>query len=333
MRILALSDLFITKEMMENGFKVFRDLGHEVEIREWKHPDLKALQHDNLLVEQKGADAVELPAGLVDDIGEFDMIVVQFAPLGKEVIARADKAKYIGVLRAGTENISAPAAAAKNVEIIPTPGRNARAVAEFTVGMMLSETRNIARAHAAMKEARFRKDFPNSAAIPEIGGKTVGLIGYGNIGSLVGHFLSAFDCKLLVFDPYLASSPEGVEKVDSLDRLLAEADIVSMHMRLTDDTKHMIAMPQFKQMKKSAYFINTARSGLVNQNDLTKALADGIIMGAAIDVFDKEPVPADDPILQLDNLTLAPHMAGSTIDAFSNSPKLFAERFIKSHLS
>lgn len=333
MRVLAIADLLINAAMMEKGFKELRDRGHEVVIREWLHQDVKTLQHDNLIVEQQSANAIALPDDLVRDIADFEMVVVQFAPMGRAVLSRAGKLKYVGVLRAGTENVDAAAAKEHGIEIIPTPGRNARAVAEFTVGMILSEMRNIARSHAALKQAVFRKDFPNADAIPELGGKTIGLIGYGNIGSLVARFLSAFDCRILVYDPYLKDRPSEVEMADSLEVLLAESDVVSMHMRLSDESKDMISLPQFKMMKRSAYFINTARSGLVKQDDLVTALSGKLIAGASIDVFDREPIPAGDPILALDNITITPHLAGSTIDAFSNTPRLFTERFVKSHLS
>lgn len=328
MRVLAIADKFIPADMMKAGFAALERLGHEVVVREWFHPDVKALQADNLAVEQRGADAVELPAGLADDIGGYDMLVVQFAPVGGRLIARAGRLKWIGVLRAGTENVDAAAAAAAGIEVVPTPGRNARAVAEFTVGMILAETRNIARAHAAMKHNRFRKDFPNADAIPEMSGKEVGLIGLGHIGGMVARLLSSFDCRLLVYDPFLKEAPAG-----DLDSLLSRADVVSIHMRLTGDTRHMIGERELGLMKPTAYLINTARSGLVDENALVEALRAKAIMGAAIDVFEKEPLPAGHPFLGLDNITLTPHLAGSTRDAFANTPGLFCERFINDRLS
>lgn len=331
MRILAIADLLLTVEMMEHGFDALKAEGHEVIIREWKHPDIKTLQADNLIVEQQGANAIDLPDDLIHDIAGFDMVIVQFAPIGAKLIAMAKKLRYIGVLRAGSENVDSKAAEAKGMKVIATPGRNARAVAEFTVGMILSETRNIARTHAAMRQGIFMKDSPNSQAIPELYRKVVGLIGFGYIGSLVAHFLSVFDCRVIVYDPYLKEKPTGIELVGSLDKLLAESDIVSMHMRLSSDTQRMIGANEFKLMRKNAYFINTARSGLVDQSALVEALRTKTIMGAAIDVFDREPIPPGDPILSLDNITLTPHLAGSTRDAFANTPLLFSERFIRDH--
>lgn len=333
MRVLAIGDAFIPAEMMRPGFAALEKLGHEVVVRQWRHPDIKALQADNLIIEQRGPEAVGLPPDLTADIGEYELLVVQFAPVAKDVVARGKKLRQIGVLRAGTENVDAAAARSAGIEIIATPGRNARAVAEFTVGMILAETRNIARGHAALKAGNFRKSFPNSDRIPELYRKKVGLIGLGHIGGLVAEFLRGFSCDILVFDPYLDKAPAGVRKVDDLAELLAEADIVSMHMRLTDETRHMIGAAELALMKPSAYLVNTARSGLIDEKALAAALENKQIMGAALDVFDNEPIPEGDPLLRLDNLTLSPHMAGSTYDAFSNTPALFCERYIKTRLA
>lgn len=202
-------------------------------------------------------------------------------------------------------------------------GRNARAVAECTVVLMLSEIRNIARAHAALKQHVWLRDFPNRDAIPELNQKTVGLIGYGAVARLVAHYLVAFGSRLLAYDPYCTADPAPATLVD-LPQLLQQSDIVSLHARLTADNRHLIGRSELRQMKKTAVLINTARSGLVDEAALAEALANHTIMGAAIDVFEQEPVPEDHPLLALDNVTLTPHLAGSTIDAFRGSPGLMA---------
>ena len=162
MKCLAIADLFITKEMMEQGLKTLIDNGIELAIREWRHENLEALQKDNLAIEQQGSEAVCLPENLYDDIDQYEVIITQFAPIGQKVIEKATNLKLIGVLRGGVENIHINEAKARGVEVIHTPGRNARSVAEFTVGMILSEIRNIARSHAALKQGDWRKDFSNA---------------------------------------------------------------------------------------------------------------------------------------------------------------------------
>ena len=330
MNILAIADKFIEKDIMEKGLKLFKENGHTLVVREWHHKDIEALQYDNLIIEQKGANAIELPNDLISDVENYDLIIVQFAPIGKEVIKKANKLKYIGVLRGGIENVDIDEAKNRGIEVLNTAGRNARAVAEFTVGMILSEIRNIARAHSSLKNGIFRKDFPNSSSIPELLNKKIGIVGFGAVGQLVYKFLSSFGCQFIIYEPYLKELPVNEKKVE-LEELLKESDIVTIHMRLTDKTYHMIDDKELRLMKKEAYLINTARSGLVNQSSVVNALKENRLMGAAIDVFDNEPIPKDDPILKLDNLTITTHLAGSTKDAFTNTPILFTEIFLKKY--
>ena len=323
MNLLAIADNFIDAETMYNGLKSLEEFDINIEIRNWYHKNQKDLQRDNLLIEQNGPEAVELPDELLNDLEKFDIIIVQFAPVSKKLMSQAKNLKLVGVLRGGTENIDKDYAKQNNIKVLNTPGRNARAVAEFTLGMILSEVRNIARSHYALKNNEWRKDFPNSSYIPELNGKTVGLVGFGHIGQLVAGYLKAFGSNIIAYDPFFKGTFEGVEIVD-LDTLLNNSDIVTIHARYTKDTHHLIDERELSLMKKNAVLINTARSGLVNQDALVKALKEHRIFGAAIDVFDNEPIPEDDEILKLDNITITPHIAGSTKDAFSNSPKMLA---------
>ncbi|GAF13948.1 D-3-phosphoglycerate dehydrogenase [Bacillus sp. JCM 19045] len=215
----------------------------------------------------------------------------------------------------------------RRITVLNTPGRNARSVAEFTVGLLFAEMRNIARSHAAMQAGNWRKDFPNSAAVPELEGRTIGLVGFGHVGQLVGKFLQGFDARIVFFDPYF-NGVTSFEQVD-LNTLLHEADVVSLHGRLTEETAGMIGARELTQMKQTAILINTARSGLVKEPDLIHALQTNEIAGAAIDTFDQEPLEADSPFLKLDNVTVTSHMAGSTSDAFRNTPKKLAIRVLK----
>lgn len=323
MNLLALSDLYIPADIMRRGLAELEPLGVRVEVRHWELPDLVALQQANLAIETGGPDAVPLPGALTDGIERFDLLVVQFAPVGGAVIERAARLKVIGVVRGGTENVAVEAATRRGISVLNTPGRNARAVAECTLGLMLCEVRNLARAHAALVAGQWRRSFPNSAAIPELCGKTVGLVGYGAVGRLVAGYLAALGSRILAFDPYCEGDPAPASLCD-LDALLAESDIVSIHARLTPQTRHLIGRRELGRMKPTAVLINTARSGLVDEAALAEALRDRRIAGAALDVFDVEPLPADSPLRGLDNVTLTPHLAGSTIDAFLNSPRLLA---------
>lgn len=328
MKCLAIADLFINKAMMDAGLNALRDKGIDVEVREWSHDSIEKLQEDNLRVEQEGAEAVTLPAALLEGADDFEILITQFAPVNTAVLDKLPKLKYIGVLRGGVENVNQQVALARGIEVMNTPGRNARSVAEFTVGMMLAEMRNIARSHDALRDKFWRKDSPNHQAIPELGGKVVGLVGLGHIAQLVAGFLSAFGTEIIFYDKYV-SGHERYEKVDTLDELVTRADVVSLHARMTPETENLINAHHFGLMKSSAIIVNTARSGLINERDLIDALQAGKIMGAALDTFDDEPLPDDSAFYLLNNVTITPHIAGSTLDAFSNSPKLFAEILLK----
>lgn len=327
MKVLAFGDNLINVSMLKNGLTALEDAGMDVTIRDWSHKNTEALQKDNLIVEQQGANAVEVDNSLLDGIENFDVIITQFTPIGKKIIDKAKKLKYIGVLRGGIENVDTDYAKEKGIKVLNTAGRNARAVAEFTVGMILSETRNIARTHAAMENDIWLKDFPNKENIPELGGKTIGIAGFGHIGQLVAQFLKGFDAKIIFYDKYV-NDPKGFEQVDSLDALIKRSDILTIHMRVTPETEHIINAKRISELKPSSYFINTARAELVDENALLNALEENKIAGAAIDTYNDEPLPADSRFLKLKNVTLTSHLAGSTADAFRNTPKLFAERFL-----
>ncbi|MBN2476394.1 MAG: 2-hydroxyacid dehydrogenase [Pirellulales bacterium] len=323
MKLLAISDTYIPHEFMEQGFAGLRALGVEVEVRRWEHPTLVDLQQANLLIENGGPEAVALPPEVTDDVAEFDVVSVQFTPIGRRFIEAAENLKVIGVLRGGAENIDVAYATGRGIAVLNTPGRNARAVAECSMGMILSEIRNIARSHERLKHGVWQRTFPNSDAIPELNEKTVGLVGYGAVGRLMAGYLHAFGSRVIACDPYCQGDPAPAELVD-LETLMKESDVVSIHARLTEETYHLIGKEQLALMKPRAILVNTARSGLVDEQALVEALSQRQIMGAALDVFDTEPLPADHPLRRLDNTTITPHLAGSTIDAFRNSPKLMA---------
>jgi D-3-phosphoglycerate dehydrogenase len=321
MKLLAISDTYIPADFMRDGLSELGDYGIDVEVRHWRHDDLIGLQQDNLAIETGGPEAVELPGSITRDLDPFDIVVVQFAPISSSFIERAQSLKLIGVLRGGVENVAVETATRKGVSVMNTPGRNARAVAECTMGMILAEIRNIARSHADLRRNKWHRSFPNSDAIPELCGKTVGLVGYGAVAQLVAGYLKAFGSRIIAFDPYFAGDPAPAELVN-LVFLMKNSDIVSLHARLTDESYHLIGEKELAMMKPTAVLVNTARSGLVDEPALARALEDKRIAGAALDVFDEEPLPADHAFVRLENVTITTHLAGSTIDSFKNSPRM-----------
>lgn len=325
MKLLAISDTYIPAAIMRQGLESLADVGLEVTVRRWEHPTLVELQQANLVIEQEGPNALPLPDDVLDGIDAFDILLVQFTPVGQRTIELATRLKLVGVLRGGTENVDLSCATARGICVLNTPGRNARAVAECALGLMLSEIRNLARSHAALKAGQWRRDYPNSTAIPELRGKTVGLIGYGSVAQLVAHYLVAFGSRIIAYDPYFRGDSQPATLVD-LPTLLEQSDIISLHARLTEENHGLLGRKEFARMKSSAVLINTARSGLVVEEALVEALSQRRIMGAALDVFDVEPLPSDHPLMKLDNVTITPHLAGSTIDSFYQSPVKMADQ-------
>jgi D-3-phosphoglycerate dehydrogenase / 2-oxoglutarate reductase len=323
MKLLALSDEYIPPAYMQAGLAPLGGLGVELEVRHWAHPSLVDLQAANLAIEKGGPEAVALPPALVENAQEFEIVVVQFAPLNRKFIQAASRLKVIGVLRGGTENVDVPLATQRGIAVLNTPGRLSRAVAECTIGLILAELRNIARGHARLSNGKWDRSFPNTADIPELYRRTVGLVGYGAVGQIVAGFLQSFGCRILAYDPYFRGDPAPASMAD-LPSLLKESDVVSLHARLCPETQGLIGSPELALMKPTAVLVNTARSGLVQEAALIRALSERRIMGAALDVFDTEPLPPDHPFLRLDNVTLTPHLAGSTRDGFRNSPVLLA---------
>lgn len=323
MKLVAISDTYLPAELIKRELAVLEEAGVDVEVRHWSHETLIDLQEDNLKIETNGPDAVPLPEDITSDLDGVDMVIVQFAPVSRAFIEKAKDLKLIGVMRAGAENIAVDFATQRGISVMNTVGRNARAVAECTMGMMLAEIRNIARSHERLKSKVWTRSFPNSDAIPELYEKTVGLVGYGAVAQLVCGYLQAFGSDVIAFDPYFKGDPAPARLV-SLEELLRESDIVSIHARLTEESHHLIGEKELAMMKPTAVLVNTARSGLVDEQALIEALRAKRITGAAVDVFDEEPLPNDHPFIELENVTITAHLAGSTNDAFKNSVRLMA---------
>ena len=330
MKIVGIGDLLIPAEYIGNGFIPFADAGHQLELIEWKRKDIEELQNINLKIEKGGSEVFETEDYIVDAVKDADIIITQFCPINRKLLEACDHLKAVGVLRGGMENINLALCKERGIDVYNTPGRNANAVADFTVGMLISEARNIARGHKLLKEGKWVKEYSNKDSVPDLCDKTVGIVGYGAIGRKVAQRLKAFEMNVVVFDPYLKEETD-VKQV-SLEELFRISDFVTIHSRLTEENKKMINYELLSSMKPTAYFINTARSGLVDEDALEKVLKEGKIAGAAIDVFEKEPPEKDYKFLKYDNVTVTPHMAGTTKDAFTHSPVLLCERMSQKYL-
>lgn len=252
-------------------------------------------------------------------VGEAEIILTHTAPITSKVLAAAPDLKIVGAARGGPVNINWKACTERGIPVLYAPGRNSGAVAEFTVGLMLAQSRSITRSHMSMMtERRWRGDlYTNEMVGNEVGNSVVGLIGSGAIGGKVARLVQAFGARVLVYDPYISEEKireMNCEPVD-LDTLLRESDFVSFHCRLTKETKGFFGEREIELMKPSAYLINTARGELLDHAALYKALAARRIAGAALDIFEAEPPPVDSPLYSLENVTATSHLGGASIQA------------------
>ncbi|HRY25785.1 MAG: 2-hydroxyacid dehydrogenase [Geminicoccaceae bacterium] len=269
------------------------------------------------------------PGQIASMIGDAEVLVTHLAPVSASILERCPSLRLIGVSRGGPVNIDRAACAARAVQVVNAPGRNASAVAEFTIGAILMETRLMRAGHEALRQGIWRGDLYRADLTgPELSELTVGLIGYGQIGTRVVKLLRPFGCRILVADPYKTldadDAAHGVVMTDLAD-LLARSDVVSLHARVTDETRGFLAAPEFAAMQRGAWFINTARGPMVNYPDLCAALESGHLRGAMLETFWQEPPPADSPLLRLPNVTLTPHIAGASTTTVRIAAAMVAE--------
>ncbi len=257
------------------------------------------------------------PEQLIPYVSDADVIAVHIAPVPKSVQDAAPRLKLIACARGGPVNVNTSYAKDRGIKVTYTPGRNADAVADMTIGMMIMQSRNLLRAASLMKadpSAAYSRSNKNTFTGTELFGKTLGLIGLGAVGRKVARRALGFDMKVLVSDPYI--DPKMIEKEGcqpaSVEEVLKEADYVSLHMKLTEETADFINADTISLMKSTAILINTARGGLIDEKALYNALKENRIAGAALDVLKEEPPGADNPLLKLDNITLFPHICGMT---------------------
>ena len=272
--------------------KRIRDAGHEV-------------------VEAKGLAAPDLINALK---GVHGLMVRSATKVTAEVLAATPDLRV--VVRAGTglDNVDRVAAEARGVLVRNTPNANSVSVAEIMFALLLGLERHVASAASDLRAGRWEKTKYQGR---EICGRTLGIVGFGRIGREVATRARAFGMIVIAFDPLLKSSPAGFDwvKLADYDTVLRECDVLTLHVPLTDSTKHSLSTREFGLMKPDAVLVNASRGGVVDEAALYTALTTGKLRGAAIDVFEKEPAPADHPLLSLPNLLAMPHLGASTSEA------------------
>ncbi len=264
---------------------------------------------------------------LHEQIKGFDGIIIRSAStVSKEVIGAADILKVVVRAGVGLDNVDQDAAKTKGVKVLNTPEAPTVSVAEMVISLMFGLARNITQADSSMKDTRWEKKKLRGTELWE---KTLGIIGFGRIGQEVCKRVKAFDMKVLAYDVLDIDEiclKLGAERVE-LDYLIENSDYISMHVPLLPQTKDMIGEKQFKMMKKSAFLVNTSRGGVVDESALLKALNDGEIAGAALDVFEEEP-PSEWDLVKHPKLIATPHLASSTSEAQDRVGELTADKII-----
>lgn len=329
-RVLILGDLFVTCDVYQAAItEIFKQTSIGLSfVRYTDEWPVRPLESTSEVREFVG-DENEI-AALADGA---EVILTHSAPVTRRVLDAAADLRAIGAARGGPLNVNVQACTERGVPVFFAPGSKGAAVAEFAVGLMLAESRNIARCHLSMAEStQWRGDlYEYSRASHELGGATVGLIGFGAIGRHVASILNGFGSKVLVYDPLV--QPEeirrlGGEPVD-LDNLLTEADFISLHARLTRESQNMLGRRELGLMKPSAFLINTARAELVEQEALLDVLKSHKIGGAALDVFWDEPPPANSPLYEMNNVTLSSHLGGASKKAAERGAQIASEEVFR----
>lgn len=264
------------------------------------------------------------PEQLLVELPNYDgMVVRSRTKVRKDLIDVCPNLKVIVRGGAGLDTIDHEYAKSKGIAVMNTPLANSKSVAELAIGYMLMLARSLYAASATMKAEKWEKKAFNG---DEIGGKTLGLIGIGNIGKETARRAIAMDMTVVAYDPYVNEVPDGIKLV-SLDELLAQADYISLHLPKTKESTNMIGAEQFAKMKNGVRIVNCARGGIVNEDALYEALTNGKVAGVALDVFNEEP-PTDWKLAKLDNVIASPHIGAATKEAQARVGAEVAEKLI-----
>ena len=266
-------------------------------------------------------------AELLSNLASANAVLIRSATkMDAEAIAAAPNLKIIARAGVGLDNVDVPAATAAGVLVVNAPTSNIVSAAELAVSLLLAVARNVVPANLALKNGQWKRSQFGGV---ELQGKTVGIIGMGKIGMLVAQRLAGFDMKFVAYDPYVKNAPAGGPEIRmvSLDELLAVSDFVTIHIPKTPETSGLIDAAALAKMKPTAFVINAARGGVLDESALFEALKAGTIAGAGLDVYATEPC-TDSPLFALDNVVATPHLGASTEEAQEKAGVAVAESVV-----
>ena len=299
--------ILITDKMAQEAIDLLQDAGHDVTYDE--------MDADTLLKE----------------IPKYDALMVRGRTKAIDTVVNAGakgNIKVIGRAGIGVDNVDIVTAAKNGIKVVNAPTGSTASVAELALGHMLSLARHLSKADATMKKGEWAKKQLKGS---ELGGKTLGLIGCGNIGRLTGKYAQAFNMKVIGYDPFISKEnmkKDDIEKIEELSDLMGKADFISLHLPHIKKTHYIINEKMLAHMKPTAYIINCARGGTLDEKALYDAIKNGTIAGAGLDVFEQEP-PENNPLLTLDNVVLTPHIGANTKEGQIRAGTICAEQILK----
>ena len=299
--------ILITDKMANEAIELLKDAGHDVTFDE--------MDGETLLKEISAYDAL-MVRGRTKAVKE----VVEAGASGS--------LKVIGRAGIGVDNVDIETAAKLGIPVVNAPTGSTACVAELAIGHLMALSRHLSKADMTMKKGEWiKKQLKGN----ELGGKTLGLVGCGNIGRLTGKFAQAFGMNVIGYDPFISKEDlkkDEIEKIDELAELMGKADFISLHLPHIPKTHHIVNKQMISKMKPTACIINCARGGTVDEKALYTALKNGKIAGAGLDVYEQEP-PKDSPLLQLDNIMLTPHIGANTKEGQIRAGTVCAEQILK----
>ncbi len=303
--------VYVTRKMPEPALEILRPVA---DITQWDREDVPPPREV-----------------LVRELAQVDGVLSLLTDrLDGEVMAAAPRLKVISNFAVGYDNIDIPAATRRRIVVTHTPDVLTETVADFTVCLMLAAARRLVEGDRYTRAGQWKTWEPLLLAGQDIHHATLGLIGVGRIGAAVARRAQGFGMRVIYYDPIRREDLERSLTIEyrAFNDVLRDADVISIHVPLSEQTRHLIGRAQFAMMKKTGVFVNTSRGPVVDQQALTEALATRAIFAAGIDVFEGEPVAPDDPLLKLDNIVVAPHIASASIPTRIRMATLAAENLV-----
>jgi len=308
---MAKPKVYVTRELPERGMKIIRE-NFDVEV--W--PEYGPPPKEEIIEKAKDVDA---------------LVTLLSDKIDVEVFDSAPKLKIVAQMAVGFDNIDVNEATKRGIYVTNTPGVLTETTADFAWALLMAVARRVVEADKYVRSGRWKVNWhPSMLLGRDIHGATLGIIGAGRIGAAVARRAKGFSMKILYNSRTRKADLEkelGAKYVD-LETLLRESDFVSIHVPLTKETYHMINEERLRLMKRTAYLINTSRGPVVDEKALYKALKEGWIAGAALDVFEQEPTPADNPLLKLENVVVAPHISSASYETRSRMAEIVAENLV-----